>query len=287
MIIHDGAPRSLTQDDLDAEIQEMGAAVIEHNGDEMGFARSNMPAPFTAGGAIWKGSVRCSLNIPITRANGTMGVLTGGHCGVGEWRTLEDNPNTEDIKEGLLVGSTALTTWPTSTPLYGDWQILQRGTSYANRIYTGIDPWSKTTAPIVGVRTVNPLLKSQYCSSGSTTGQVCRYFVVGLDVERTYPIEPNSATGIGVSHLIDLQHSNDQVYGKWDTQGWAGGDSGGPIYQHHTNPTGVIPAGLVSGQSVNPTTKAPTGHYYATSYKDVVAKEGFTIKLAGYSPSMG
>lgn len=184
----------------------------------------------------------CSSGVPIV-IGGVRRLLTAGHC---TSNTFSNN--------GQFVGSTYATAYPGNAKIYGDWKLLQ-GSSYAPRVFRGSlsngtlnnnDSW-----PITGAEWGVKALGSGMCSSGATTGQICRYYVSDF-------YKANSWSGVLTYPLTMLGHTSSGLPGFSDANGWKKGDSGGPCY-FSDNAGGVKVAGIVTGRLSSGTTD-----YYCT-----------------------
>lgn len=181
---------------------------------------------FYMGGEI-VGNSTCSLGIPVT-VNGTSGVLTAGHCGGITFTT----------PTGRFVGSQYTTSYPGNGKIYGDWKILYKG-SYAPHIFNGAANTNSTSnLKISGAAKRWP--GQEVCHSGRTTGQICRYVVSSVDTSFT-------VANVESTHQTTLYHDSNRD-GKSDCNGWAGGDSGGPIYSLSSKGDGSVDVhGIVKG----------------------------------------
>lgn len=186
----------------------------------------------------------CSSGVPLI-IGGVRRLLTAGHCTSG---TYSNN--------GQVVGSTYTTSYPGKAKIFGDWKLLQ-GSSYALRVYSG-DVYSSASLPITGAEWGVKALGSGMCSSGATTGQICRYYVADF-------YKAHSWNGVLTYPLTMLGHTSSGQPGFSDSNGWKPGDSGGPCY-FSDGAGGVKVAGIVTGRYV-----AGSTDYYCTQLSGVRA----------------
>ncbi|MDO4606618.1 MAG: hypothetical protein Q4B12_04790 [Bowdeniella nasicola] len=211
--------------------------------------RGNDYSRFFGGGAIVRDRLRCSLGFPIV-AKGKKGALTAGHCGNGTYK----NPGSN-----ATVGGTHTTTWTSTASRYGDWQVLT-GSTYATKLFNG-PLESSSVLPISRGNFGSRPVGSQLCTSGSTTGALCRFIVKGVHVTR-------NVDGVKVGWLTTAMH-DPNFDGIGTCTGIRKGDSGGPVY--YASPTkpgavevlGIVTASATSSGNCN---RAP---YFFTELKGV------------------
>lgn len=222
-------------------------------------------SPYTMGSALWyhhKGtpggvntySSRCSLGLPI-RLNGVQMALTAGHC-------YSDATGFHDSAR-LTVGSLYTTAYPGNAGRYGDWQLI-KGAPYQLSVYSST-PTNNERLPIHSALTGWPMMGAGMCTSGSTTGQICRYKVTLIDDTHTVS---ESATGrnVRLGKLIRLFHFGDGT--RSDTTGFRQGDSGGPCYASDGR-GGVTASGIVSSFFIN--SKQNGASFFCTSLAGLYA----------------
>ena len=189
---------------------------------------------------------RCSSGVPIT-VNGTETEMTAGHCTSGNY-----------FNNGALIGTTDTTSYPGNANIYGDWKLLSGDPAedYALRTYSG-GLSDQTNLIINGAHWSNRPIGAGFCSSGSTTGQICRYFV-------TASTTTVSISNVTTGRLTRLRHDSTGGSG-YDTAGFRPGDSGGPCYC--ANGTGnVAVGGIITGYNTSNLL-----HYYCTQLSGVRA----------------
>ncbi|MDR0593663.1 MAG: S1 family peptidase [Bifidobacteriaceae bacterium] len=176
----------------------------------------------------------CSTGLTIVTGTSRR-LLTAGHC-LGS--TFTNNGNT--------VGTISTTAYnPTNSlsnsDIYGDWKLLQ-GQTYGSRVYSGpVTGTGSGTSLAITAADWDGLERGRgVCTSGRSTGQVCRFFVThtsacGWDDNSVYNC-----------HLMVMRHDSSGGNGA-DTAGFSGGDSGGPCY--HANSSGVTAVGIVTGSA--------------------------------------
>lgn len=209
-------------------------APIENSG------RNNDTSPFIMGGRIVgkEKNETCSLGIPISYANKFM-VLTAGHCSSSNFYTKKyDFSNTKN--NGAFVGTQYTTSYPGKASSYGDWKLLS-GKNYWLSIWDTAAGSTKYSAlAISAANWTSMTVGSQLCTSGQTTGQVCRYRVTVSKTSR------KDAAGVNVGMLTEMSHQG--VSGVNDKNGTRDGDSGGPVY--YRNSAGkIVVVGIVKGAS--------------------------------------
>lgn len=191
----------------------------------------------------------CSAGVPIT-VNGVHAMLTAGHC--------TDATFTND---GHAFGSQYTTSYPGNADRYGDWKLLS-GQSYGLRIFSGAVS-SSSTLPVTGADWGARRNGLQMCTSGRTSGAICRYFITG-----SYDTE--LIDGVWSNHILDMRHDSTGTGSSADANGARPGDSGGPCY-YSDGAGGVIAGGIVKGVGPGPT-------YFCTQLSGVRAwKAGATL----------
>jgi streptogrisin C len=147
------------------------------------------------------------------------------------------------------MGSLYSTTYMGTQSLYGDFLLLENST-YDPYVYSA-GPTSNTALPVVDAAYAAPSAGVGLCSSGNTTGQICRY---KIDVSDTC----TNVSGVSSCHEIKM-NSDQNLDGVKDCLGFAPGDSGGAVY--NAAPGGIRGVGIISGESAG----CPKW-YYATSF---------------------
>lgn len=179
---------------------------------------------FTMGAAIFQpDGARCSLGVPL-KVNGTFMALTAGHCTASSF-TNQNGP----------VGTTYTTAYSANADLYGDWKLI-KGQHYNLSVWSG-SAHGSSTLPMSGIFWDTRPIGTQMCSSGSTTGQVCRFIVTAVN-------DKQIVDNVDTRRLTRLVHDSD-LNGSGDCSGWAAGDSGGPTY-YSNGAGGVIANGIVT-----------------------------------------
>lgn len=211
----------------------------------------------------------CSAGYPITLPNGTIGVLTAGHCGFGTYFN-DGNPTS------YIVGATYANTWGVSQQSYGDWQVLSNNGTVNNPggmevvgsnpdrverfIYSTNDPVNapETAKNLIvgmnyGVRTVGTTL----CVTGATTGTSCRYRV--HETNKMVPVGLSPTRTVG---HVTVTFSDQNLDGTPDCGRTYYGDSGGPVwYERSTG--GAIGYGIVTaGSEESDCPVGPSGRRY-------------------------
>ncbi|XVX20445.1 hypothetical protein ACQP1U_00785 [Actinomycetota bacterium] len=137
-------------------------------GARVALSRYADDAPHRGGAAIFTGNVRCTSGITVKQANGTLAMVTAGHCGgVGtQWRS----GSTERVKADF--GSiTRRATFPRT-----DLALLTGG-KYQPRTWLGGQTGFNAAAG--AAYTLRPGV--YYCTSGSTTFEACGKTVVSMN----------------------------------------------------------------------------------------------------------
>ena len=182
----------------------------------------------------------CSTAFPVVR-NGVTYQLTAGHCMPGSteypdaWASAYTSvtPPSSTYYFGTRYTTTIGGTWNTQTEgtqdNFGDWALL-RGSTYYPRVYSCANVTGTcSTLPIGTASWVTPSLNAGVCSSGRTTGQICRQHVVDSDWE-------GYIEGFYDRQLALFQRDD----GTCDTV--RPGDSGGAIYQGMSSRPGYVRA---------------------------------------------
>ena len=178
-----------------------------------GTGRYDDYAPFAMGGSI-RGPETCSLGVPIFFNNKKM-VLTAGHCGMGQfWNGNRESPVGKSWANAVVAGNAYR---------FGDWQLLS-GSTYYPHIWNTPPNNAYSTLPIASVYWGQMAAGTSLCSSGQTTGQICRYYV-------TTPLTSVDVDKVLTGRITKMTHQGTK--GKIDTGGWRGGDSGGPVYYNN------------------------------------------------------
>lgn len=194
--------------------------------------RKNDSAPHYFGSQI-VGQRTCSLGVPI-KIGSVRYALTAGHCLVGSFY----NSGTS-----RFMGSTYTTSWSGNADIYGDWQLL-RNSTYSLYLYSG-SLSSSNTLRIVGGQFSARSNGLELCSSGRTTGSVCRYRI--LDSYRTSDVTSGGITAeVGFLYKLISDPNRDGV---GSCTGWQSGDSGGPLY--YASGTGVKVTSIVTSHSTS------------------------------------
>lgn len=175
---------------------------------------------FYGGGSIVRPSMTCSLGFPV-KLNGVVYAVTAGHCGKGSY----SNPGSR-----RFVGMTHTTTWTGTAHAYGDWQLL-RGGRYNTRLFSG-SLTSSASLPISRLNTGSRANGTELCSSGQTTGSLCRYVVV-----RSHTTQ--KVNGVPVGYLTKTRHDPNRD-GRGTCSGFRHGDSGGPVYYASATRSGYV-----------------------------------------------
>ena len=171
---------------------------------------------------------RCSGGIPL-KVNGVFTMLTAGHCTASRYWNA-----------GNSVGTQHTTAYPGNARVFGDWKLL-KGSSYGLRTFSGGATNDSRSLPITGAEWSLRPTGSSLCTSGSTTGQICRYFITAPN---TTLAASQISDGIPRNRLIMMRHDANAGSGS-DTAGSRPGDSGGPCY-YADGTGGVVAAGIVT-----------------------------------------
>lgn len=210
---------------------ELGVKLTFNAGEKIqpDIGRQNDYPMYFAGGAITKSGTRCSTGVPISVA-GKFHTLTAGHCGKGTWNNGTGQK---------FVGSTFTTTWSATAHAYGDWQLLT-GSHYALKVFSGAVSGDASYLNITGGNFSTLPIGAALCTSGSTTGQKCRFYVVATNKKML-------VNDVQIGHLT-LVKSDQNLDGKADCgNGTKPGDSGGMVY-YSDGRGGVTAYGVVTGE---------------------------------------
>jgi hypothetical protein len=212
----------------------------------------------------------CSTGFPVIHGGVTY-MLTAGHCVPGQrqypalWASFNQTggaPSNLFYFGGLFtttVSGTELNPTSGTQDRFGDWSMIQ-GSTYSPHVYNCPNTTGSCSFLSVGAASwVSPAMNAGACSSGRTTGQVCRYRVTDPDI--TFNVD-GRPTG-----QLALLRSNQDLAGGDDCLGWNHGDSGGAIYQAISGRTGFVRAmGLVTAH-----TGTTACNYYYTKLQGVRA----------------
>ncbi len=210
-------------------------------------------APYWMGGELVSASGYCSSGVRITFA-GVHRLLTAGHCTA-----------TSFTNAGNLVGNQYTTAYPGNADIYGDWKLLY-GSTYGMRVFNG-DVYGTTSLAISGAVWGGRPNGSAVCTSGRTTGQICRYYVTNSYSTRT-------VDGIVTGQMLEMRHDSTGGSGA-DWNGAQPGDSGGTCY-YSDGAGGVTVAGIVTARFSTPSLR-----YYCTQLSGVRAWPGGTGATVG------
>lgn len=185
-----------------------------------------------SGGAAWDGNgFQCSLGFPITVYPSSRYGATAGHCLLGSATARAPGESATTYR----FGTRYTTSWPGNAHKYGDFQLLQ-GSTYSPDVWVS----NTTTADIVWASWWSRSEGQQLCSSGRTTGQVCRYYVT--DVNTIANVE-----GTLVGPVTRMHHKGNRT--NPDCTGFTRGNSGGPVYFSHSSGSGISVSGMVTSFS--------------------------------------
>ncbi|MEU4326725.1 hypothetical protein [Nonomuraea dietziae] len=184
------------------------------------------------GGARISTSVGSCTNAFSWRYSGYQAMITAGHC-----TSLNGSVSTLSEYQGSVVKDT----WNNSTgTVYIDGQSTYRGDlslirlsgskKSAARIYVG-NSTSGSSRAVAGMWSRRPGYGDQYCTGGSTAGELCGWKVNALKINVRYS---------------GGQYARNMTRGYKQGQCTRGGDSGGPVYT--VNSAGkVVAKGVHSG----------------------------------------
>ena len=232
-----------------AEARGMRIRVSPETTPESAATRDRDYVRFYGGGAI-DGKKLCSLGFPVSVGGRVYGI-TAGHCGQGNFQ----NPGSRSP-----VGATYTTTWKDTAKKYGDWQLLQ-GPGFDAKLFSG-SVVSSSWLPISRANSGSRANGTELCTSGRTTGSLCRFVVIASHVSA-------KVDGVPVGYLTRLRHDPNRD-GIGTCTGFRGGDSGGPVYYRSaTNPKAVEVLGIVTGWPGLGATDCHNNFYYITEFKGV------------------
>ncbi|AJT42174.1 hypothetical protein [Psychromicrobium lacuslunae] len=180
----------------------------------------------------------CSLSFPIKIGTITYG-LTAGHCRQGtQSNYLNAYSEGGGVSAAYSFGHHETTTWVGTQDTYGDFSLLA-GSNYQSRVYNG-PIGSESSVDVVGASWNFPSIGAGMCTSGRTSGQVCRYKVLQTNFCATYgiagqPQYPNCE--------LFMMGSDQNLDGAYDCNGFIPGDSGGAVYS-------AAPGGGVTGYGI-------------------------------------
>lgn len=232
---------------------------VEGETSDPAYTRRSDAAPYYGGAEIIRNGTYCSLGFPITVGSAKYAV-TAGHCGLG---TFYNN--------GVKVGTTHTTTWTATAARYGDWQLL-KGSTYGMSVYNGAVT-SSSSLRISRGNYGSRANGSALCTSGRTTGQICRYRVKDSHVTKRARVSETQTTKVG--YLTELiSDPNDDGVGT--CTGFKSGDSGGPAYYADTStPGSVVVLGVIHGETASEISKSggkcSSARYYISELKGVRA----------------
>jgi hypothetical protein len=198
----------------------------------------------------------CSTAFPVEK-DGVRYLLTAGHCQPGgsdnrrSWAS--GFPYFSPVPPIGYYFGTRLTTTMSGTianttdgsqDRFGDWALLT-GSTYSPSVYTcGNLTGSCSSATVGAVNWGNPVLGTGICTSGWSTGQICRQYVTDVDCTCVIGYTGGNAR---VAHLSVFRHDGDGD-GEFDCGTVRGGDSGGAVYQSISGRPGYVRAmGIVTG----------------------------------------
>ena len=201
--------------------------------------------PFYGGDELVGATGTCSAGVPIV-VSGSRKMLTAGHCTDSSFRN-----------NGNLFGTQYTTAYPGNADIYGDWKLLG-GQTYGLRIFSGA-VLSSSSLAISGANWTSRAKGLQMCTSGRTTGSVCRYYIDDTDDSQFF-------AGVWTNNLVAMHHDSYTLGTSRDANGADHGDSGGPCY-YSDGAGGVIVGGIVTAKAGD--ASAPT--YYCTKLGGVRA----------------
>lgn len=231
------ATRGQVQDAFGSDIQ-----IEQGDSAEPAATRRLDPAPHYGGAGYRRWNVahtvsigECSIGFPVVTGTQRW-VLTAGHCMPGQTAYSRAYAELHSGTSGAYYFGGLSTTTISGTPgdlrdgnqdYYGDWALLN-GSTYSPILYSGAIDSSATL--IVGAVNYKAAPRgSQVCSSGRTTAKRCRLFVTVPDMRMRLKRNAQGDT-IWVARITKVR-SDQNLDGFADCSGWAGGDSGGPIFQ--------------------------------------------------------
>lgn len=250
------------------DVSTLGVPVLLREGEtsKPTGTRKADTSPFYGGAEIvnqTNGS-SCSLGVPIVY-NSVRYMLTAGHCGKATFRNRT-----------TTVGTTYTTTWTGTTEKYGDWQLL-RGSTYSMRLYSG-DLSSSSSLPVSRGNFGSRANGTDLCSTGRTTGQICRYRVLKSHATRVVEVDSKTTTKVG---YITVTMSDPNRHGVGTCTGFKPGDSGGSAHYADPDKSGYVQVlGIVTSsndQSDDIKRNCSKARYSFTELKGVRAwKSGVT-----------
>jgi hypothetical protein len=229
--------------------------VMVEDSDEVELmSRSNDSAPWWMGSSIYSNTygAYCSTGLAIN-VDGAKRLLTAGHC-----------LGASFSNSGVYVGGQYTTTFPGNAYRRGDFKVLQ-GSTYANKVWNGTVTGT-SYLPISSANWGTKPIGDGICTSGRTTGQVCRYFITAPSV--TVYLRNSGSEYVEIGPMVRMRHDSTGGSGL-DGSGLLSGDSGGPCY-YSDGKGGVIALGLVTG-AVERTSPRGSKDYYCTLLKGVRA----------------
>ncbi|MEU7743483.1 hypothetical protein [Nonomuraea sp. NPDC049158] len=219
--------------------------------------RSRDSAPHYAGAGyrLWNAphtgeAGLCSTSFPVVK-DGIRHMLTAGHCLPGAtsypraWAatfTTATPPSTSyyfGAKVTTTVGGDLDAYTDGSQDTYGDFALLQ-GSTYVNAVYNCANLSGSCSSLLVGaVSWSTPANGTSVCTSGRTTGQICRHIVTDASWE-------GYVGGLYMTQLALIQSDQDND-GQYDCTTIKPGDSGGAVYQGMSDSTMVRAMGIING----------------------------------------
>lgn len=192
----------------------------------------------------------CSTSFPVV-LDGQRYMLTAGHCLPGStqhpraWASAftaaTPVPSSSYYFGNLYTTTLAGTMDSTSDGTqdrYGDWAIMS-GSTYAPYVYNCANlTGSCTSLPVGAASWTTPVLGAAICTSGWTTAQICRQYVV--DTDCTCAVAYSGGTA-NVAHIA-IFRSDQNNDGAYDCNTTRGGDSGGAVYQGISGRPGYVRA---------------------------------------------
>jgi hypothetical protein len=135
--------------------------------------------------------------------------------------------------------------------------------TYAKSVWNGTVTGTDTL-PINSANWGQRAYGAAVCTSGRSTGQKCRFFVTNPETSISVAVpKPGGGTStLTFGYVVVMRHDDTQSTTGSDSNGFSGGDSGGPCYYADGN-GGVEVLGIVSA-SVD---TAAGRRYYCTLLK--------------------
>lgn len=225
------AVKALTSAEL-AAVSSLDNVVIIVEGPSESSGSRMKDSGSKSGGGAWNGNGRaCSLGFPLIVYPSARYGATAGHCMLGSATAYAPGETTSTYR----FGTTNTTSWPGNAYRYSDFRLLQ-GSTYSANIWVSSSATSEIRAAAWWSRSED----SQLCSSGRSTGQVCRYYITDVRAATT-------VSGVDVAPVTRMVHKSDRV--NTDCSGWQQGDSGGPVYFSHSSGSGLHLSGMVTGST--------------------------------------